>query len=125
VEDPTWPSRSPHIGSQLVRREAAEGPLNAAPERTRREISWAITTPRLPALQRSEIGSAPRYPVASLTANQVPTAPGVYAWYRDGAYMYIGKASSLRDRLVGDTPQVIEQFKNARYLAGFIHRHRT
>ncbi|GEL48474.1 hypothetical protein CHO01_35900 [Cellulomonas hominis] len=29
----------------------------------------------------------------------MPAAPGVYAWFRDGACIYVGKASNLRTRL--------------------------
>jgi hypothetical protein len=29
----------------------------------------------------------------------IPTGPGVYAWYRAGKAVYVGKASSLRSRL--------------------------
>lgn len=37
-----------------------------------------------------------------LVRADVPTDPGVYAWYRDGAAIYVGKASSLRQRLWGN-----------------------
>jgi hypothetical protein len=30
---------------------------------------------------------------------KIPSDPGVYAWYRDGAAIYIGKADSLQQRL--------------------------
>lgn len=29
----------------------------------------------------------------------IPDAPGVYAWYRHSAAIYVGKATSLRDRV--------------------------
>lgn len=35
----------------------------------------------------------------SLNRAQIPTGPGVYAWFRDGECVYLGKASSLRPRL--------------------------
>ncbi len=41
----------------------------------------------------------PRHPMATLTAGTLPVDPGVYALYRDGARVYVGKADSLRDRV--------------------------
>ncbi len=41
-------------------------------------------------------------PAISLTREAVPAAPGVYAWYRSGKRMYVGKANSLRARLWGN-----------------------
>ncbi len=32
----------------------------------------------------------------------MPEGPGVYAWYRGGDRMYVGKADSLRDRVWGN-----------------------
>src|SRR4051794_23556444 len=43
----------------------------------------------------------PRIAVRTLTKSDVPTAPGVYALYRDGERTYVGKASSLQARVVG------------------------
>ena len=40
----------------------------------------------------------PRFRAADLTRADVPTDPGVYAWYRRGRAVYVGKADSLRDR---------------------------
>jgi excinuclease UvrABC nuclease subunit len=34
-----------------------------------------------------------------LVRELVPDEPGVYAWYRDGKRMYLGKADSLRHRV--------------------------
>lgn len=41
----------------------------------------------------------PRVPASTFSANQVPTDPGVYAWYRDGAPVYVGKAGDLNQRV--------------------------
>ena len=40
----------------------------------------------------------PRFRAADLARADVPTDPGVYAWYRRGRAVYVGKADSLRDR---------------------------
>jgi hypothetical protein len=45
------------------------------------------------------IDARPRRPVAELTAGDIPTDAGVYALYRDGEAVYVGKAGSLRSRL--------------------------
>jgi len=39
--------------------------------------------------------------VPQLRRRDIPTSPGVYALYRDGERMYVGKATSLQSR-VGD-----------------------
>lgn len=31
--------------------------------------------------------------------NDIPHDPGIYAWYRDGKRMYLGKAANLQNRL--------------------------
>jgi hypothetical protein len=41
----------------------------------------------------------PRYPNATVAASAIPTTPGVYAWFQDGACVYVGKATNLRSRL--------------------------
>lgn len=41
----------------------------------------------------------PRRHVPGLRAVDVPLDPGVYAWYRDGRPVYVGKAAELRDRV--------------------------
>ena len=41
----------------------------------------------------------PRLGLATLTRSDVPTDPGVYALYRYDERMYVGKASSLRQRI--------------------------
>lgn len=46
-----------------------------------------------------EMNGRPRRSMKTLRAEEVPTTPGVYALYRDGEQMYVGKASSLRDRV--------------------------
>jgi hypothetical protein len=38
-------------------------------------------------------------PASLFKRKQVPTDPGVYAWYEDGEAIYVGKASSLRERV--------------------------
>lgn len=40
----------------------------------------------------------PRLRASVLRAIDVPTSPGVYAWYRRGRAVYVGKANGLRDR---------------------------
>jgi len=40
----------------------------------------------------------PRFRAADLTRAEVPEDPGVYAWYRLGRAVYVGKADSLVDR---------------------------
>ena len=45
------------------------------------------------------MNAGPRALVADLTEADIPTEPGVYAFYRDGVPLYVGKAASLRARL--------------------------
>jgi len=45
------------------------------------------------------MNAQPRQPAAQLRKRDLPSDPGVYAWYRDGAAIYVGKADSLKDRL--------------------------
>lgn len=40
-----------------------------------------------------------RHGVSGLTKAALPTTPGVYALYREGGRMYVGKATSLRTRV--------------------------
>ncbi len=49
-----------------------------------------------------DMDAAPRHRPADLTRASVPTDPGVYAWYRRGKRMYVGKADSLRARVWGN-----------------------
>ena len=44
----------------------------------------------------------PRSRATDLRGIDVPTDPGVYAWYRVGGAVYVGKANDLRARLWGD-----------------------
>lgn len=37
--------------------------------------------------------------MSELQADELPAAPGVYALYRNGARMYVGKAGNLRERV--------------------------
>lgn len=43
--------------------------------------------------------SCPRFEVGSLTEAGISPSPGVYALYRDGSAVYVGKAKSLGSRL--------------------------
>jgi hypothetical protein len=45
------------------------------------------------------MNSQPRRAPSDLARNDIPAYPGVYAWYRGGAAIYVGKAGSLRRRL--------------------------
>jgi hypothetical protein len=45
------------------------------------------------------INARPRAAVAALRQEDIPSQPGVYAFYRDGAPIYVGKAASLRARV--------------------------
>ena len=47
----------------------------------------------------AEMDGRPRRQAATLAREDIPTSPGVYAWYRRGKAIYVGKAKSLRDRL--------------------------
>lgn len=49
-----------------------------------------------------DLDRAPRHAPATLTSDAVPVQAGVYAWYRGGKRVYVGKAESLRDRVLGD-----------------------
>lgn len=40
-----------------------------------------------------------RRKVASLRSGDIPSSPGVYAWFHDGRCVYLGKAFNLRTRL--------------------------
>ncbi|MEV7874193.1 GIY-YIG nuclease family protein [Microbacterium sp. NPDC089188] len=48
----------------------------------------------------SDLLSKPRRLAMDVQRNDVPEQPGVYAWFRDGECVYLGKASDLRSRLV-------------------------
>lgn len=41
----------------------------------------------------------PRRPAQSVSRQDIPTGPGVYAWFFADECVYLGKASSLRSRL--------------------------
>lgn len=41
----------------------------------------------------------PRGVAADVAKGDIPSAPGVYAWFRDVDCVYLGKASNLRSRL--------------------------
>jgi len=46
-----------------------------------------------------QIDQAPRRTATDLRPADIPREPGVYVWFRDEQCMYVGKASSLRQRL--------------------------
>lgn len=46
-----------------------------------------------------EMDRQPRCSMRTLVRDDIPTSPGVYALYRSGERMYVGKADSLRDRI--------------------------
>ena len=51
------------------------------------------------------LNSQPRRAAASITRNDVPTQPGVYAWYCEGEAVYSGRAlgaGGLRGRIWGN-----------------------
>jgi hypothetical protein len=47
----------------------------------------------------SAMNARPRLDASELTGAGVPTDPGVYAWYRDGEPVYVGKAGDLHQRV--------------------------
>src|SRR5215208_4441451 len=47
----------------------------------------------------SQLDAVPRHLAQRLTKQDVPALPGVYAWYRDGTPIYVGKADSLVRRV--------------------------
>jgi excinuclease UvrABC nuclease subunit len=47
----------------------------------------------------SKMHEQPRRPIAGLSQADLPVSPGVYAFYREGEAIYVGKAASLRARL--------------------------
>jgi hypothetical protein len=47
----------------------------------------------------------PRLSASSITRSEIPTSPGVYAWFRGGEPVYVGRAKAkggLRRRLAGN-----------------------
>jgi len=48
------------------------------------------------------MNAAPRRQASLVTREMVPVEPGVYAWYRNGERIYVGKADSLRARVFGN-----------------------
>lgn len=44
----------------------------------------------------SAVSTEPRHDVAELTLAQVPSAPGVYVWWRDNEPIYVGEAKGTR-----------------------------
>lgn len=72
------------VASQMQQAERAGSAI------TRRRPEWSVMDAR-PRLAGAELGAA-----------QIPTGPGVYAWYREGEPVYVGKATGaegLRQRL--------------------------
>lgn len=50
----------------------------------------------------------PRVPAASLRGRDIPSGPGVYSWYHDGHCVYVGMATSLRQRLGAHRRQSVD-----------------
>jgi hypothetical protein len=46
-----------------------------------------------------DLDAAPRYRPCDLTRRDIPREPGVYAWYRRGRAVYVGKADDLQERI--------------------------
>ncbi|WP_420826040.1 GIY-YIG nuclease family protein [Microbacterium excoecariae] len=46
-----------------------------------------------------DVLTQPRRPAGDLRRTDIPDGPGAYAWFRNGACVYLGKASDLRSRL--------------------------
>lgn len=46
-----------------------------------------------------DVIARPRRIAGTVQRADVPSKPGVYAWFRDGVCVYLGKASDLRSRL--------------------------
>jgi hypothetical protein len=61
--------------------------------------AYVFKEPNISMRQWSNMDEAIRYRVEELAAGGIPTAAGVYAWYRNGKRQYVGMAASLRDRL--------------------------
>jgi excinuclease UvrABC nuclease subunit len=49
----------------------------------------------------AQMDKAARTSIQELQKRDIPNSPGVYALYREGERMYIGKATSLRSRIGG------------------------
>ena len=49
----------------------------------------------------TRMDAEPRHRVPQLQRRHIPMSPGVYALYRKGERMYVGKATSLRSRVGG------------------------
>jgi hypothetical protein len=47
----------------------------------------------------AEMDARPRVAFSELTRAAIPISPGVYAVYRDGCRVYVGKAADLRSRV--------------------------
>lgn len=47
----------------------------------------------------ASMNATARHRAKELTAAEIPAKPGVYAWYRYGRPVYVGKADVLRDRI--------------------------
>ncbi|WP_374113575.1 GIY-YIG nuclease family protein [Microbacterium sp. zg.B48] len=56
-----------------------------------------MTSPSTP--EWNVVLAQPRQPASTIQRGDVPDGPGVYAWFRDGDCVYLGKASNLRSRL--------------------------
>ena len=50
-------------------------------------------------MEWQELLAHPRHAARLLQIRSIPDGPGVYAWFREGDCVYVGKASNLRMRL--------------------------
>ena len=64
----------------------------------------------------------PRVRLSDETRGAVPTAPGVYAWYREGEAVYIGTAPDLRQRMArhGETGRDLSRSAFRRSVVEFL-----
>lgn len=56
-----------------------------------------MTSPTVP--EWDVVLTQPRRPASEARRIDIPNSPGVYAWFRDGECVYLGKAANLRSRL--------------------------
>lgn len=54
------------------------------------------------------IVARPRLLAGTVQRADVPSQPGVYAWFRDGECVYLGKASNLRSRLTSHLASTLD-----------------
>lgn len=49
--------------------------------------------------EQSDLFASPRHANTALRRREIPAEPGVYAWFKNAECIYIGVATSLRNRL--------------------------